>query len=78
MPLLESKNVKIIIYSDEWWFKNFFIVGKEINNNFNYLFGKLDKNINKKILIIYNYLKAINDLSLDLKSDINESYKPQD
>lgn len=58
--------------------KIFFIVVKEINNNFNYLFEKLDKNINKKILIIYNYLKAINDLSLDLESDINESYKPQD
>ena len=58
--------------------KIFFIVVKEINNNFNYLFEKIDKNINKKILIIYNYLKAINDLSLDLKSDINESYKPQD
>lgn len=57
--------------------KNFFIVVKEINNNFKYLFEKLDKNINKKIPDeIYNYLKAINDLSLDLESDINESYKP--
>ena len=55
------------------------IVVKEINNNFNYLFEKLDKNINKKIPDeIYNYLKAINDLLLDLESDINESYKPQD
>lgn len=55
------------------------IIIREINNNFKYLFEKLDKNNNKKIPDeIYNYIKAINSLSLDLESDINEAYKPQD
>ena len=56
--------------------KQYLLVKYYRRNNL-YLFEKLDKNINKKIPDeIYNYLKAINDLSLDLESDINESYKP--
>ena len=56
--------------------KQYLLVNYYRRNNL-YLFEKLDKNINKKIPDeIYNYLKAINDLSLDLESDINESYKP--
>ncbi len=58
--------------------KQYLLVNYYRRNNL-YLFKKLDKNNPKKLLDeIYNYMKTINNLSFDFKSDINEANKPQE